>query len=82
MKSKKKRGIWKGYGHFNALVKYVEQAINDYNNRPQHVLCGLTPLEVLQGQIPSPHIHTTQIQQAKANRLTENKKIKCCYHSF
>jgi putative transposase len=27
----------------DALVKYVEQSVNDYNNRPHHVLHGLTP---------------------------------------
>jgi hypothetical protein len=67
---------------YEALVKYVEQSVNDYNNRPQHVLYGLTPFEVLQGQTPNPHAYATQILQAKTNRLTENKKIKCCYHSF
>jgi putative transposase len=67
---------------YDALVKYVEQSIKDYNNRPHHVLNGLTPLEVLQGKIPNPHAYSNQIQQAKTNRLTENKKIKCCYHSF
>jgi putative transposase len=67
---------------YDALVKYVEQSVNDYNNRPHHVLHGLTPLEVLQGKIPSPHAYTEQSLQSKANRLIENKKIKCCYHSF
>ena len=67
---------------YDALVKYVEQSVNDYNNRPHHVLHGLTPLEVLQGKIPNPHAYTEQTQQSKANRLIENKKIKCCYHSF
>jgi hypothetical protein len=67
---------------YDALVKYVEQSVNDYNNRPHHVLYGLTPLEVLQGKTPNPHAYATKILQAKANRLTENKKIKCCYHRF
>jgi putative transposase len=67
---------------YGALVKYVEQSVNDYNNRPHHVLHGLTPLEVLQGKIPSPHAYAEQTRQSKANRLIENKKIKCCYHSF
>lgn len=64
------------------LVNYVEQSVNDYNNRPHHVLHGLTPLEVLHGQTPRPDKYAAQIQQSKANRLKENKKIKCCYHSF
>ena len=67
---------------YDALVKFVEQSVNDYNNRPHHVLHGLTPNEVLQGHIPDPHTYTSQIQQSKVNRLIENKKIKCCYHSF
>ena len=67
---------------YEALVKYIEQSVNDYNNRPHHVLHGLTPNEVLHGQIPNPHAYTSKIQQSKATRLTENKKIKCCYHSF
>ena len=67
---------------YDALVKYVEQSVNDYNNRPQHVLYGLTPFEVLQGQTPNPNAYATKILQAKANRLIENKKNKCCYQSF
>jgi putative transposase len=46
---------------YDALVKYVELSVNDYNNRSQHVFYGLTPLEVLQGQIPSAHSYSTQI---------------------
>ena len=34
------------------------------------------------GKIPNPHAYSNQIQQAKTNRLTENKKFKCCHHSF
>ena len=47
-----------------------------------HVLHGLTPLEVLQGKIPSSHAYPEQTQQSKATRLTENKKTKCCFHGF
>jgi hypothetical protein len=32
--------------------------------------------------MPSPDKYAAQIQQSKANRLAENKKIKCCYHGF
>ena len=64
------------------LVKYVEQSVTDYNNRPHHVLHGLTPIEVLHGQMPTHDRYAVQIQQSKANRLAENKKIKCCYHIF
>ena len=67
---------------YDSLVKHVEQAVNDYNNRPHHALHGLTPNEVLQGAIPNPHAFASNIQQSKANRFIENKKNKCCYHSF
>ena len=67
---------------YDALVKYVQQAVDDYNNRPHHALNGLTPYEVFQGQMPSPHMFASEIDEAKANRQIENKKIKCCLHSF
>lgn len=67
---------------YDTLIKYVEQSVNDYNNRPHHVLHGLTPNEVLQGQMPEPDKYASLIQQSKAIRLVENKKIKCCDHNF
>ena len=35
----------------SALIKYIDQAMQDYNNRPHDILNGLTPLEVLYGKI-------------------------------
>ena len=67
---------------YNALVKYVVQAVEDYNNRPHHILHGLTPLEVLNGQLPDQHAFAAKIQLAKAARPAENRKTKCCYYSF
>jgi putative transposase len=67
---------------YDALVKYVAQEVQDYNNRPHHALFGLTPLEVLNSQIPDKHPYTQQIQLAKTTRLTKNKRTKCCYYSF
>jgi putative transposase len=81
-KQLKYRFLYHHIADYDALVKYVEQSVNDYNNRPHHVLHGLTPLEVSQGKIPSPHAYAEQTRQSKANRHIENKKIKCCYHSF
>jgi putative transposase len=62
--------------NYEALVEYIKKAVHNYNNRPQHVLHGLTPLEVLQGQIPNPHTYAKQTQRAKSHRLIENKKSK------
>jgi putative transposase len=67
---------------YESLVKYVEQSINDYNSRPHHVLHGLTPNEVLRGQIPDPHSYATQILQSKAKRLLENKKSSVAITAF
>jgi putative transposase len=64
---------------FAALETYVQQAVDDHNNRPHHVLHGLTPLEVLNGQKPDPHVYTGQINKARAARLVENKKMSCCF---
>ena len=70
------KGIDKQVFYAKEKIKVFKQ-INDEPSKLEE-----QALEVLQGQIPSPHIYTTQIQQAKSKRLAENKKIKCCYHSF
>ena len=59
---------------YDALINYVVKSVNDYNNRPHHVLYGLTPNEVLHGQMPQPDKYDPQIQQSKVTRLVENKK--------
>lgn len=64
------------------LKTYVHQAIDDYNNRPHNVLSGLTPNEVLKGKMPANVDYAAQLNAAKARRLTENKKLKCCSYSF
>jgi hypothetical protein len=65
-----------------ALMKYVQQAVEDYNNRPHDVLNGLTPFEVRQGKIADKSDNQPQIQLAKRSRIAENKKTQCCYYSF
>jgi transposase InsO family protein len=64
---------------YNALESCIQKAVDDYNNRPHHALHGLTPLEVLNGKIPDKHAFAGLISRAKAARLVENRKIKCCY---
>lgn len=64
------------------LKKYVEQAVMDYNNRPHHVLNGLTPTEVLHGIDLKQVFASKETATTKANRLLENRKIKCCLYSF
>jgi putative transposase len=67
---------------FQELEKYVCRAVEDYNKRPHDVLNGLSPFEVLNGKLPSTIYFAKQISDAKAVRLIENKKIKCCTYSF
>ena len=67
---------------FTSLCKYLPQAIEDFNNRPHHVLSGLTPLEALNGKTIDKNYNSKQMQLAKAQRITENKQQKCCGYSF
>jgi len=62
-----------------ALAIYLQKAIDDYNNRPYHVLGGLTPLEVLSGKVIGPSVNREMIHRAKIARVEDNKKAKCCY---
>ncbi|PZR06930.1 MAG: hypothetical protein DI539_24255 [Flavobacterium psychrophilum] len=67
---------------FEALLKFIAQAIEDYNNRPQAALNGLTPLVVLNGKRYDKAAYGQQINAAKANRMAENKRMTCCSYSF
>jgi transposase InsO family protein len=64
------------------LKKYVKDAVEDYNNRPHHVLNGLTPLEVLNGQSPDHKLYKNEMIHSRMKRVVENKKISCCHFSF
>lgn len=60
------------------LEKKLEQAVLNYNNRPVHILQGLTPLEVLNNTAPD-LIHTKEnIHKAVRNRININKAGDCC----
>jgi hypothetical protein len=67
---------------FFALLNYIVEAIEDYNNRPHDVLNGLTPLEVLDGMRFDPKPYRQQIAAAKVTRTTQNKKTRCCCTGF
>jgi len=38
---------------YNETVNYLMKSIPDYNNKPHGRLYGLTPFEVLEGEVPS-----------------------------
>jgi len=37
---------------YNETVKYLDHSIPDYNYKPHGILYGLTPFEVLEGEVP------------------------------
>ena len=59
------------------LKKEVDNAVNDYNNRPHYSLYGLTPIEVHTGKIPDYSIYKDQLLEAKKARIKENRN----YHT-
>jgi hypothetical protein len=67
---------------YDELCKYVQQAVDDYNNRPHDVLSGLSPLEVLNGKIMDKNSLHSKMLLAKAERIKENRKAGCCSYSF
>jgi putative transposase len=66
----------------HALANYVPQAIQDFNNRPHHVLNGLTALEVLHGQSFDQQAARQQMIRSTKTRINQNKASKCCYYTF
>jgi putative transposase len=65
-----------------ALNSYIQQAVQEYNNRPHDVLNGLTPLEVLHGQPFDQQAARQQMVLSQKNRIEQNKVSKCCFYSF
>jgi len=65
-----------------ALADYLDRVIDDYNNRPHHVLGGLTPMEVLNGKQINQSLIQHSSTRARLIRMAENNAAKCCHHSF
>jgi hypothetical protein len=72
----------KEIANFEQLVSHLHQAVEDYRNRPHDVLKGLTPNEVLKGELPANVCFANQIVKARMVRLKENKSSKCCNYIF
>jgi hypothetical protein len=62
---------------FNHVERFLETAVEIYNNRPHTALFGLTPYEVFHGKIPDKNIFKSQQEQAKLLRIAENKALAC-----
>ena len=60
------------------LEKMLEQAVLNYNNRPVHILQGLTPLEVLKNNAPDLTRTKENIHIAVRKRININKAGDCC----
>lgn len=68
----------KDLNHYNETVKYLMKSIPDYNLKPHGALFGLTPFEVLEGEVPSRDKFKEQKEQARKERLKQNMKVECC----
>ena len=62
---------------FDHVRRFLETAVEQYNNRPHSALYGLTPHEVFNGKPPNKNLFTAKIQQAKILRIAENKALSC-----
>ncbi len=63
---------------YNGTVNYLMKSIPDYNLKPPGALFGLTPFEVLEGEIPSGDKFKTEKENARKDRLKQNMKVECC----
>ena len=57
--------------------RFLETAVEQYNNRPHSALYGFTPIEVFNGAKPDKALFKPQIEQAKVLRIAENKALSC-----
>jgi putative transposase len=68
--------------NIDQLNKLLAQHSEKDSHRPRAVLKGLTPAEIMDGQLPASQNYAPQLQKATQTRLIENKKTKCCGFSF
>ena len=59
------------------FMNEIDAIIDEQSNRPLNVLNGLTPLEVLHGQLPDKHALQNNIAQSRELRLEVNRKKAC-----
>ncbi len=63
---------------FEDTVTYLSTSVPDYNNKPHGRLYGLTPNEVLNGNVPVKDNYQQDMIEARKNRLEQNRLIECC----
>ena len=57
--------------------RFLETAVEQYNNRPHSALYGFTPIEVFNGAKPDKYFFKPQMEEAKMLRKAENKMLSC-----
>ena len=57
--------------------RFLETAVEQYNNRPHSSLYGQTPREVFHGAPPDKTIFKIQMAEAKIKRIAENTTLSC-----
>jgi hypothetical protein len=62
---------------FEHTQRFLESAVEQYNNRPHSALYGFTPQEVFSGAKPDKNLFKNQMEQAKILRIAENKALSC-----
>ena len=62
---------------FEQTRRFLETAVEQYNNRPHSALYGLTPIEVFLGDKSDKTRFKNQIEQAKIQRKAENLALSC-----
>ena len=62
---------------FEHTQRFLEKAVEQYNNRPHSSLYGFTPLEVFNGLKPDKYFYKPQMELAKTLRKAENKALSC-----
>ena len=59
-------------------VSYLSTSVPDYNYKPHGRLYGLTPNEVLNGNILVKDNYQNDIAEARKKRLLQNQSKECC----
>jgi len=62
---------------FEHIQRFLETAVEQYNNRPHSALYGFTPQEVFNGAKPDKTLFKARIEQSKILRKAENKALSC-----
>lgn len=65
------------FENYDEAVKFLDIAVEEYNNRYHSAIFGLTPSEALHGAIPDKHLFASQIQQTRKERILKNKSQLC-----